>query len=295
MALPTICVVIPCYNRREELTRALSGLERQTDPDFDVIVCDDGSTDDIPGVVRGFADRLTIRCISIENSGGPARPRNTGVHSSGAEWISFLDSDDWWFPDRMSQVRGALNADVDVVYHRLRKHACDKPGDAGTPLAEFVAHDLDQADPLRTMIRRSNPVATSGATVRREALLAMGGFCEDRSLASVEDFDLWLRLAAAGYRFRYLPEVLGAYCVGGDQISNFSTQYDRQRALFERQLDLLPASYRAMAASKFEYLLGSYAQRLDRPGAADHFGRVGLAAGWMVWAKARCKQLTLHR
>lgn len=292
---PSLTVVIPCYNRQDELARALDSLVAQTDGAFDVVVCDDGSTDDIPAVVARYADRLSVTCLSIDNSGGPARPRNLGVAHSKAEWISFLDSDDWWFPDRIAHVRAALNEAVDIVYHRLRKHACDGSADHGKPLPEMVGHDLNNADPLRTMILHGNPVATSGATVRRTVLVESGGFCDDRTLASVEDFDLWLRLAGSRKRFRYMPDVLGAYCTGGEHISHFSTQYEKQRELFARQLTTLPPSYVAIARDRFEYLLGSYAVRLGRPEAASHLRRVQYNAGWMTWTKARAKLLRLRR
>ena len=291
----SLTVVIPCYNRQDELARALDSLVAQTYGAFDVIVCDDGSTDDIPAVVARYTDRLSVTCLSIGNSGGPARPRNVGIAHSKAEWISFLDSDDWWFPDRIAHVQAALTDAVDIVYHRLRKHACDGSADHGKPLPDLVGHNLDGADPLRTMIMRGNPVATSGATVRRTVLVESGGFCDDRALASVEDFDLWLRLAGSRRRFCYMPDVLGAYCTGGEHISHFSTQYEKQRELFARQLTTLPPSYAAMARNRFEYLLGSYAVRLSRPEAASHLRSVQYNAGWKTWVSARVKLLRLPR
>ncbi|GAB6111207.1 hypothetical protein JCM14713_09650 [Desulfomicrobium salsuginis] len=121
-------------------------------------------------------------------------------------------------------------------------------------------------------------------------MIAIGGFDESRDLASVEDFDAWFRLVAKGARVRYIPEVLGAYWVGSDQISTFNArQFERQRHLFYRQLELLPPSYRALAKSNFGYLLGSYALDLGLPGARTYFSDVRLSEEPLRWLKAQIK------
>jgi hypothetical protein len=141
------------------------------------------------------------------------------------------------------------------------------------------------------MIRFGNPLPTSATTVRRELMMEIGGFDESRDLASVEDFDAWLRLASRGAIMLLIPEPLGWYWVGSDQISTFGLrQYERQAYLFNRQLELLPPAYRARARSNFSYLLGSYALDLELPGADEHFQHIVLTQEPWRWAKARVKQ-----
>ena len=141
-----------------------------------------------------------------------------------------------------------------------------------------------------SMIRFGNPLPTSATTVRRELMMAIGGFDENQNLASVEDFDAWLRLASQGATMLLIPETLGCYWVGSDQISTFGLrQYERQANLFRRQLELLPLAYRASAQSNFSYLLGSYALDLELPGANEHFQHVALTQEPWRWAKARVK------
>ena len=76
---PQISVVIPVYNRSWELRRALESLARQTTKNFEVVVCDDGSAEDIRAVVTTFEHQLDVQYQRIENSGGPARPRNVAI------------------------------------------------------------------------------------------------------------------------------------------------------------------------------------------------------------------------
>lgn len=285
-----LTVVIPTYNRRRELVRALDALAAQTDPDFDVIVCDDGSTEDIAAAVSAFEVRLRLRLIRIDNSGGPARPRNVAARAATTRWISFLDSDDWWWPSRMAHVRQMLSDDWDLVYHPLIVERADGDRTARPAHGSRIGEPLRTTDPLLHMIRFGNPFPTSGTTVRREAMLAIGGFSEHPDLVSVEDFDAWLRLAAQGARVRPVTEPLGCYWVGAEHISHFDRrQFERQQCLFQRQLALLPPQYQARARSNFAYLLGSYALEL---GLADHrayLSDVRLTHAPLRWLKARFK------
>lgn len=285
--MPTLAVVIPTYNRTPELARALDSLLAQTWQDFEVVVCDDGSSEDVGAVVHRYENRLAIRCLRIPNSGGPARPRNVAVAASTAPWVSFLDSDDWWDPGRVARMLPHLGQDVDVVYHRLRQVVF--PPATRAPSGELVGADCGP-EPLRRMLTRGNPIPNSAAIVRRATLERLGGIAED--LNSVEDFDTWLRFAELGARFRFVPEVLGSYSVSQAGISTFGPrQYAIQRALFAKHLHLLPASLRPLAESHFNYLLGSYALRLGDPSTARrHLEEVRLDAGLARFGLALVKR-----
>jgi len=289
-AAPSVTVVIPTYNRGEELRRALNCLARQTDPDFDVFVCDDGSSEDIQSVVDDFRSKLTITCERISNSGGPARPRNIGVARARAAWVSFLDSDDWWLPNRMASIKPHLADDVDVVYHSLSVTRSPTANHVGSGDAQ-LGLPLRDPDVLMHMLRFGNPLPTSATLVRTALMRDIGGFDDRRELASVEDFDAWLRLASKGARFRYVPESLGFYWVGEDNISTFTArQYERQLALFERQLTLLPTPYRRKARSNFNYLLGSYELMLNLPD-SGRLNQIEFSMEPLRWLKARVKKV----
>ena len=101
----SVSVIIPTYNRSADLRRALESIAAQTQPPYEVIVCDDGSEEDIRAVVDEFNSRLNISYIRITKSGGPGRPRNIAVAAATGSWISFLDSDDWWFPERLEALQ----------------------------------------------------------------------------------------------------------------------------------------------------------------------------------------------
>ena len=117
--MPIVTVIIPTFNRPQDLTRCLRSLCEQTFEDFEVLVCDDGSTVDLSGIVDSFSDRLVIRYFKSDNFGGPARPRNLGIKKAKSKYIAFLDSDDWWLPGKLELSIAYLEKGVDLVYHPL--------------------------------------------------------------------------------------------------------------------------------------------------------------------------------
>lgn len=260
--MPLISVVIPAYNRPLELKRALESLATQSYKNFEVIVCDDGSSEDLKSIVVLFEAQLDIHYIRIENSGGPARPRNTAVASSRGQWISFLDSDDWWDRDRINQVSHVLKDGIDFVYHPLRVVTSDTI--KGRRERRSVIGSALRGDALTHMALFGNPVPNSAAIVRRSALDAIGGICEDKNLVALEDFDAWMRLVEMGITPHFIAEPLGSYWVGEDGISKITERHiERQITIYERHATKFNPLIRAAAESCQHYVLATMLMRLD--------------------------------
>jgi glycosyltransferase involved in cell wall biosynthesis len=267
-----LTVVIPVYNRPSELDRALHSLELQTDKRFAVIVCDDGSTVDVSHVVRRYQSTLQPKYIRIDNSGGPARPRNVGIAAAESEWICLLDCDDWWAPNRMDVIRKHLSDSVDLVYHPL---AIAQAGKAARRFARARIGEPIRGDALSHMLSVGNPIPNSAVVVRKAMMERIGGFEESRMLVAFEDFDAWLRIAELGAAFVFINEVLGSYWVGQDNISSVSAvQIERVRHLYGRHLADLPFPQREWAESLEHYVIACYAIRLrDRALAMESLKR----------------------
>ena len=116
---PQTSVIIPTYNRAQELRRCLNSLTCQTAKDFEVIVCDDGSTDNTEETVREFSGKLDIKYLKSSNFGGPARPRNLGLRIAKGKFVAFLDADDWWCSNKLTRSIETLNSGADITYHDL--------------------------------------------------------------------------------------------------------------------------------------------------------------------------------
>jgi len=208
---PTVSVIIPTYNRAHLVGRAIRSVLNQTFQDFEIIVVDDGSTDNTEEVVKGFNDPR-IRYIRHEYNRGGSAARNTGIRAARGEYIAFLDSDDEWLPQKLErQVKAFKDLDetTALVYTGLR--FVDRKGalirEQQPRLKGYV---------FRELLRRNAIGTASSVLLRRESLLSVGLFNE--ALPSRQDLDLWVRIAR---RFKVfpIPEILTIHYVHEQRIT----------------------------------------------------------------------------
>lgn len=177
-------VVIPAYNQSRWLGEAIASALAQDPPPMQVIVVDDGSTDDTDAVISPFRDRIEL--IRQENQ-GVAVARNRGMERASGQWIAFLDGDDRWRSGHLETLaRAALeNPDAGLIFtgavviDREGRELKKKPGRLGS-------------DPFESLLLE-NTVTTSSAAVNRSCLESTGMFLP--GLFGPEDWDLWLRIA----------------------------------------------------------------------------------------------------
>ena len=253
-----ISVVIPNYNRADDLCRCLDSLVAQTFTDFEVLVCDDGSTDNSAEVAADFSDRLDLSFHTAENFGGPARPRNRGISLARGTFIAFLDSDDWWTSDKLANSIVALEAGADLVYHDLYvvRSKYQKT------FKEKISSTAPRIPMFQSLLCTGFSIPNSSVIVRKNLIREIGGICEDEALISVEDFDTWVRLSRVTERFVRLPTCDGYYWVGGGNISVASPkQQTKIRFLYSRYLDTLPPKIRRRAKGFLAYRVARIAQQ----------------------------------
>lgn len=228
-----ISIIIPTYNRANDLDRCLNSLQNQTYKNFEVLVCDDGSTDYTEDIVKKYNSLLKIQYIKDENFGGPARPRNNGLKKAKGEIIAFLDSDDWWYPNKLKISLLYLD-EYDLIYHDLDIYNTvekSKGVAKGRVLSGDIAKDL---------IVNGNGIANSSVVIKKEIVDLVGEITEDKNLIAVEDYDYWIRVAKVTNRFKYIDQSLGGYWEG-ENISYSVKQIDRAKYLLDKYLkDLLP-------------------------------------------------------
>jgi glycosyltransferase involved in cell wall biosynthesis len=202
---PRLSAIINNYNYGRFVGRAVESALEQTCPDIEIIVVDDGSTDDSRQVLAAYADR--VRTV-FQPNGGQAAAINAGVRASRGEYLCFLDADDWWAPTKLATVAAAFDAHprAALVYHRLQPVLSD-----GSRAMKPIPRTLVSGD-LSPLLRRSGGVwpfpLTSGVAVRRSAWDEVGEIpeafriCADAWLVGVYPF--------AG-RVSAVPEALGCY------------------------------------------------------------------------------------
>jgi glycosyltransferase involved in cell wall biosynthesis len=186
---PKVSAIIPAYNYAEYLSKAIDSVLSQTFVDYEVIVVDDGSTDNTAGIVAKYGER--VRYIYQKNA-GLSTARNTGIEAARGEYVAFLDADDAWLPDYLEKTVakiGQLSPDFAIVASR---NSFIDP--QGTPLKlKRLAPEIDMEVLCHDIVFRSC-FFPSAVVARRKALEACGGF--NSALRSSEDRDMWIRIAA---------------------------------------------------------------------------------------------------
>src|SRR3569833_1098102 len=271
-ATSRISVVIPSFYRSSDIGRCLDSLLAQTYTNFEVLVCDDGATDGTAEVVRGYEDRLNLTYHWQKNFGGPARARNLGVGLARGDYIAFLDSDDWWAPEKLQTSLDYLSRGADVVYHDLylgvrRNQRFYWRKSSGRALRRPIFVDL---------MANGNALNNSSVVIKRSLLRAIGGFSEDRKLIAAEDYDAWLRVAKHTDEFVKIPQTLGYYWVGSGNLSNPRRTVTTTEALEERYFEEFRELRRRInihwhdyVNARSHYLMGSYDEARARLAAID--------------------------
>ena len=276
--MPTISVVITSHNRQREVVRAIRSVAGQTLPALEIIVVDDASSPALSAVELAPQQQLPLRLIRHEQARGPGGARNAGIRAAKGEFVAFLDDDDQFVPEKLARCTVVLDqhAEASVLHHAAY---IDMINEGVGYTTHLEPHD-GGAGLYRRLLVKNIVGGTPMVVARREALATVGGF--DEGLAALEDYDLWLRLARAGYRFVALPEPLTRYdCVtarrsvtksdaaGADTFARILAKHASARAALTAAEQL--EQRRCVAETELQRAL----LRLDRHDA--------IARAWALW------------
>jgi glycosyltransferase involved in cell wall biosynthesis len=188
---PLVSVIIPTYNRGRFLREAVDSVVRQTMPAWELIVVDDGSTDDSPAQIDALHD-ARIRVVGIAHSGSPAHARNVGIGLARGEWIAFLDSDDVWLPEKLELQLGRLPSHPSARWSCTGFNFIDG-NSAPLSRASASAYEPRSGWILEALIAFHATASIQTLVVHRSLITGSEWF--DGSLVPREDYDLALRLA----------------------------------------------------------------------------------------------------
>ena len=202
--MPSVSVIIPTYNRAFIIRKSVDSVLQQTFRDFEVIVVDDGSTDNTREVLVAYGDKLHY---SFKKNGGIASARNHGLKIAAGEYIAFLDSDDYWKPEKLQQqvacfrehpefglvATRCITNTVDENFQTISDNKKRRSGKSG-----WIYGDLF----FRNFIR------TSSVMIKNECFREIGLF--DENLPRFEEIDMWLRIARK-YPVGFINDTLTVY------------------------------------------------------------------------------------
>ncbi len=209
-----ISVIIPTFNRAPYLGDAIRSVLAQQIDGIEIIVVDDGSTDHTPALVQAFEAAITY--LQVPHSGQPAATRNAGLRAARGDFIALLDSDDLFLSGKLAAQSAALaaNADAGLVYSNGHFFNADPDASTGRVLDGLPTPSGN----CFAALLRGNFLFPGVTLIRRSCLDAVGAFDEAPVLCGVEDYDLWLRLAAR-FPLLYLPGDVAAIRRHADNLS----------------------------------------------------------------------------
>lgn len=224
MTHPTFSVVVPAYNASPTIASAVRSVLAQSRDDFELIVADDGSTDDTAEQVHAFESDRRVKLIRQENA-GPAAARNAAIANACGRYVSFLDSDDLLMPNYLEVMGGALDTHkhADLAYtkawvldnatRRIRRRSALEG--KRTPV-----RPPQEPSAFLALLLKRNFIFVS-TTVRRSVFDEVGGF--DTHLRRAHDYEMWLRIAANGHRVVRVPGRHAIYRARDDSLSSDQT------------------------------------------------------------------------
>lgn len=218
-----VSVLIPTYNRQEYIGEAIRSIQSQTYEDCEIVVVDDGSTDDTEQVVKRFGD--DIRYIYQQNQ-GVSTARNLAFRKSTGEYVVFLDSDDYLLPNALGNLAHALDDSPtsDIVYSN--GYIVDTDGVHQATLSDYSPRPF--VDALETFVV-GNPLGLHGTMFRRSALERIDGPFDPQMLG-YEDWDMIMRLKANGCTFHFLAAYTACYRFhGGNKSAPKSALSEKRR------------------------------------------------------------------
>ncbi|MBS1811265.1 MAG: glycosyltransferase [Acidobacteria bacterium] len=253
--MPEVSVVIPTYNSASYLIEAVESVLAQTYQDFEVLVIDDGSTDETEQIMRRY--QAPVRYIRQQN-GGVSVARNRGIAESRGRYVAFLDADDIWLPHKLARQIAAL-----------RQQPHDQVCYSAFTVVDFALNPIEvrrsqrQGSALEDLLTRGNVVATPSTVLCERTLFdSVGSF--DPALSQCADWDMWVRLAART-EFLYLDEPLVTYRQHSNNMSRNAPllEYDSVQVLSKgfampELPESLHARRQAALARNYMVLAGTY-------------------------------------
>lgn len=218
---PLVSVIIPTYNRTDYLNLTIQSILSQTYQNIEIIVIDDGTPNSNNEVLCKKLDN--VKYIKIENSGGPAKPRNIGIHEAKGKYIAFVDDDDLWLPTKLEKQVAVLENNLDFG---LVHSCCEVIDENGIKKNEIIGRpgslDVKHGDvSLRMMGNWTLMMPTP--LIRKEVVDAVGFFNENMPSAG-EDAEFWARCSFAT-QFYYVDEPLAQYRTHSGNLSRHELKY----------------------------------------------------------------------
>tara|TARA_A100001015_G_C14982353_1_gene710019 strand:- start:573 stop:1514 length:942 start_codon:yes stop_codon:yes gene_type:complete len=217
---PLVSVVMPTFENVALLGRAINSVLDQSYKNWELLIVDNSSNDGTEALVSKFQNEnlnKKIKFYIVTNNGIIAHSRNLGINNANGEWIAFLDSDDWWEPDKLQiSLKEASENNADLTHHDLF---------LATNKFNFNFRKKLRSIKLESpifinLLRNGNYIFNSSVLVKSVILNQINNLDESPTKVTWEDYDCWLRVSLKTEKFHYISKPLGSYWIGNGNTSN---------------------------------------------------------------------------
>lgn len=281
--LPRVTVIMPAFNAAKYISESIASVQQQTMHDWELIVVDDGSTDNTAEIVSKHAvGDCRIRFYHQDN-GKQGKARNLALSHAQADWVAFLDADDLWLPDKLSRQLeiSKLHPEVDLIFTGGESFNKDLGEIEEVKLSRYGLLDRDE---IYAAILKGYSLPVLSVLVKRSWVKKVGGFGEDLPMQNAEDYQLWLKLADAGIKMYGLNERLFSYRIHSQQTTfqdginlpnviwalhyvdlNRVTKKDKKRLMEQRLNRYLVHYIDSLGAEGLKQIIRLYIKPLGKP------------------------------
>lgn len=284
-------IIIPAYNASDYLAETLDSALNQTFSDFEILVIDDGSTDNTVEVVNRY-QKLDprVKLISQENQ-GVSQARNTGIQAARGQYLAFLDSDDIWFPDNLEFHLNHFQTDSKLGISFARVEFINPDG---SPTGQSSSLRLKNISPYHLYME--NLLCTpSNSVIRKEVFVEIGGF--NKALSGYADIELFLRVSHAGWDVKGINQVLVGYRTSTGGMSAQLQKMEEEWYIFNEIVsqyapDLVSLHHSEAKAYLFRYLARRSLRLRLPPSVGIGFINRSLSSDWRIILKEPRRSLS---
>jgi len=222
----TISVIIPVYNGADYILETIASVKSQSLPPIEIIIVDDGSTDGTPDKVKSIPGVTLI----VQANRGPSAARNRAAAMASGDWLAFVDADDLWHPEKLKVQSELFSDDTSFVY-------CNRTnfGDlGGLSVLQSDGVTLYEGEIFTRLLEQGNFITVSSVVINRRVFQACGGFCEDKAIQGVDDWDLWLQASRLGKARRSMQPLVQYRIHSGGMSRNIRKMCNAQLQVLQR-------------------------------------------------------------
>jgi glycosyltransferase involved in cell wall biosynthesis len=277
-----VTAVIPCFNSAQYVAAAVSSALGQTFTDLEVVVVNDGSTDNFDEAIKPFEDRVRLLC---QPNKGLSAARNAALVATDSEFVAYLDADDLWRPSKIARQIDRLKSDREIGFVHTGVAYVDT---TGRPMDQAKV-DWSPPDRISLVNLLEHNIITASSVLQRRSAFEDGHFCLELEVCS--DWDLWLRILGAGHSIGYVPEAVTEYRIHESNMSKQTERLLAERVVVMERLLSRPVDQAAHSAAQRLRLdslrdLGHFAyERGDLQVARALYLRAGRAVGFVGTAR----------